>query len=578
MGVVYFFSWLRKNFGNHIYKLNKEQNFDNINVDIDNLLIDMNGIFHNSAQKIYKYGSYKPQTRLLGKPQKPVSGLSAQIALFQDVCKVFENILDIVKPNKRLVLCIDGPAPLGKQNQQRQRRFRSSKEAGDDNLVFNSNCITPGTKFMDYLSKYIDWYIRKRINEDQKWQNIEVIFSNEKAQGEGEHKLINYIRFYGDLSDTYCIHGMDADLIMLALGTHIENFYILREDMYDPVNEFFCIDIGNMHSEISDYMIWDNSDGEECSKFNEISSINDFIFMCFMAGNDFLPHMPSIEIVQGGIEILINIYKSVCKSYGHLTEVVNGNLIFRHECLCSFLGSIGNDEKFNFETKLESREFFFDDKILSNSSTQHDEKWDVDIDNYRKEYTKQCFPCDISIEKICHDYLEGLQWVLSYYTKGVPNWKWYFPYHYAPMASSLAKYVKTFEFKNYGRTLPSTPFQQLLCVFPPKSSDLLPEPLNKLLTDSKSPIKKFCPDDFRIDLSGKRKEWEGIVILPMVDFELVRTCYLENIDKVDEKDLKRNLLGRTFLYKYSKKYPSFIFKSYYGNIENCYVKNICIDL
>ena len=40
-----------KNFGNHIYKLNKEQNFDNINVDIDNLLIDMNGIFHNSAQK-----------------------------------------------------------------------------------------------------------------------------------------------------------------------------------------------------------------------------------------------------------------------------------------------------------------------------------------------------------------------------------------------------------------------------------------------------------------------------------------------------------------------------------------------
>ena len=39
-----------------------------------------------------------------------------------------------------------------------------------------------------FLSKYIDWYIRKRISEDQYWQSIEVVFSNEKSPGEGEHK------------------------------------------------------------------------------------------------------------------------------------------------------------------------------------------------------------------------------------------------------------------------------------------------------------------------------------------------------------------------------------------------------
>jgi 5'-3' exoribonuclease 1 len=181
-------------------------------------------------------------------------------------------------------------------------------------------------------------------------------------------------------------------------------------------------------------------------------------------------------------------------------------------------------------------------------------------------------------EKIlCHDYLEGMQWVLSYYTRGVPNWKWNFRYHYAPCASVLSKHVNTFRFPIYTKTIPSTPFQQLLCVLPPKSADLIPVPLCYLLTDENSPLKDQCPETFEIDLRGKRKEWEGIVILPMVNFNLVRDCYLKVLSKVSNNDLKRNIIGRSYIYDHFPSLPG-EFRSYYGDIKRCCVRTTIIDL
>lgn len=574
MGIKHFFSWFKTNFSESIHNLPKNTTSFDVDVTIDNLMIDMNGIFHNSAQKIYEYGNCKPPQRLLkSKNKRPINHLQKQLKLFEDVCKTIEQTIDIAKPQKRVILCIDGPAPLSKQNQQRQRRFRSAMESSSD-CPFDSNSITPGTKFMDFLSKYIDWYIRKAISTDEKWQNLEIIFSNEKAPGEGEHKLINYMRYHGDKNDTFCIHGLDADLIMLALGTHLPNFYILREDLYDPTNEYFLINIGEVHDVLGELIRWESSTYE----YHTDSAINDFIFICFTVGNDFLPHIPSIEIIENGIELLLEVYKLVGSSYGHLTESKNGKIKFKPESFKVFLGTIGQYEQENFEMKLRKKKSFFPDLLLESCAQQNsDGSWTVDIEKYKKDYQKQCFPEGYDIKKLCHEYLEGMQWVLSYYTMGVPNWKWFFNHHYAPTASVLATYIDSFKFKEYRRTIPTTPYQQLLCVLPPKSAKLLPQPLDKLLTSESSPLKEHCPDDFSIDLSGKRKEWEGIVILPMVDFELVRTTYMQYIDQLQHNDKKRNVLGRTFLYDFNKD-TDYYFKSYYGDISNCKVKTNIIDL
>jgi 5'-3' exoribonuclease 1 len=573
MGIKHFFMWFRTQFPENIHKLGNLETLGSKGVEIDNLMIDMNGLFHNAAQKVYEYGNFKPNQRLMSTKKKVIiPNIRTQKLVFEEICKNIDEMVAITNPKKRLILCVDGTAPLSKQNQQRQRRFKSAMESSS-NGGFDSNCITPGTKFMDYLTKYVDWYIRGKITNEPKWQALDIIFSNEKAPGEGEHKIINYIRYYGDSNDTFCINGMDADLIMLALGTHLPKFYILREDMYTSNNKYFCLDIGNVHQDLVEILKWDSDKFE----FNPKTAVDDFIFLCFMVGNDFLPHIPSIEIIENGIELILQIYREVGVSYGHITEKIDGKIRFIPQSLEVFLGTVGHHEKENFEAKLQNKQNFFTDLILEKSATQIDEKWNVDIETYKQVYWDQSFPQDISQEQICHEYLEGMQWVISYYTRGVPNWKWNYKYHYAPPASILSNNLKTFKFKEYPHTTPSTPYQQLLCVLPPKSAKLIPEPLCNLLINSNSPLKHFCPDVFEIDLAGKRKEWEGIVLLPSVDFELVQKAYLELLPKIEKFDLKCNTMGRSFHYQYNPSMP-FLFKSYYGDIEGCKVKINMIDL
>jgi len=74
-------------------------------------------------------------------------------------------------------------------------------------------------------------------------------------------------------------------------------------------------------------------------------AIDDWVMMCFFVGNDFLPHLPSLEIREGAIDRLIKLYKrAVYKTGGYLTDSGSVNLA-RVQLILSELGE-AEDEIF----------------------------------------------------------------------------------------------------------------------------------------------------------------------------------------------------------------------------------------
>ena len=516
---------------------------------VDCLLMDLNGIFHNAAQQAFQYGNFKGIKPLLNR--KNYTYKDKQNKFFKLVTDKIEQVVDAIKPLKEVILCIDGVAPMSKQNQQRQRRYKSSLSKPDS---FDPNSITPGTQLMDHLSKYIDLWIRYKISNDSYYSLLKITFSNEKVRGEGEHKLLNYIRENRELR--YCIHGMDADLIMLGLVSKATQFYIYRESHLNA-EETFWIDVTSFEKVLKQYLFWFSLTHD----YDNNNAILDFVFICFTVGNDFLPNLPTVEILDGGIEQIFNIYRDTCVAHGHLVKNTEGGVRISPVACAHFFKEIGKMEEDYLDHKLNNPSKF-PYKILQDSATLYSTgQYKVKYNLFKEAYYNKYFQVDR--EQICDEYIKGLQWVIEYYTSGVPSWKWYFPYSTSPFSSDIAKcFLKYKHHKFRHGSMENPAFLQLLCVLPPDSKALLPTPINTIFTT----MKKYYPDFFEVDYSGKRNEWEGIPLLPILDLEKLEDTYKKLLPDVDSKDAKRNYRGKPYVYTYTPSEHQY--KSYYGTITS----------
>ncbi|XP_041105401.1 5'-3' exoribonuclease 2-like isoform X1 [Polyodon spathula] len=697
MGVPAFFRWLSRKYASIIVHCLEEKPKEcngvcipvdtskpNPNeVEFDNLYLDMNGIIHPCTH---------PEDKAAPKNEDEM-----MVAIFEYI----DRLYNIVRPRKLLYMAIDGVAPRAKMNQQRSRRFRASKEGVElteeksrireevlqrggylppDEVKerFDSNCITPGTEFMENLARCLRYYVAERQNNDPGWKNITVILSDASVPGEGEHKIMDYIRRQRaqpnhDPNTHHCLCGADADLIMLGLATHEPNFTIIREE-FKPNKPRPCGLCGQVGHEIKDCQgVAREKQGEHdqfadslpCSEqefifiriavlreylereltmaslpfpFDIERSVDDWVFMCFFVGNDFLPHLPSLEIREGAIDRLVGIYKDVVhKTGGYLTEsgfvdlervelimqavgVAEDNIFkkrkeddegfkrrmkekkkrmkadkpaflpsgqFAPQALGRRGGAqpVDNPRQAAFNMRMHGRDQqnmnaasslkammkngqqtpsgSRDDGSPSPSGGVKRKAQDSDSEpepednirlweeGWKQRYYKNKFDVDASDEKfrrkVVKSYVEGLCWVLRYYYQGCASWKWYFPFHYAPFASDFKDIKGMFTEFELG-TKPFKPLEQLMSVFPAASGNFLPVSWQKLMTDPNSSIIDFYPDDFAIDLNGKKYAWQGVALLPFVDERRLRAALEEVYPDLSPDEIKRNSLGSDVLF------------------------------
>ena len=563
MGVPRLFKWVSEHYPNAIEHFIADGGASHIEnpckkFKVNHLYLDANGILHGCAQLIFNYGQgkrlieFSPNTSFEDKINQVYINFFNQI----------RTIVEIVCPTKTLYIAIDGTAPLAKQAQQRQRRFVSAKESKNND--FDSNCMTPGTEFMHNLNKYIKRTIEYEIKHNVSWQKFKVIFSPSNAYGEGEHKIMEYIRslpIQCRMKDSHCMYGPDGDLLMLTLATHCPNIFLFREDQYNR-GMYYYIDMMKIRKGLIEEMVpprdevpakkelnndepGTSSRGashKELSEECKIDIINDFILLGFFVGNDFLPKIEMVVLLEEGLDMMLNLYRE--KNYSFTK---NGEIIIKEfykfikdiseleaKYLCMRSARPALLEKFENVTLKECITLSIapgeSDRVnLQNSSIGRI----IDFNKYKLSYysKKLKFSSRTELITMCNEYMKGICWVFYYYTKKCPSYKWFYPYHYPPFMVDLVRYQgkhenEFFTKDNSLNNIPSEPFLQLLCVLPPQSYKLLPKQYWDLMISPKSPLHQFYPLSFEIDYEGKQKEYQGVSILPFIDLNLVKSVYL----------------------------------------------------
>jgi 5'-3' exonuclease len=293
------------------------------------------------------------------------------------------------------------------------------------------------------------------------------------------------------------------------------------------------------------------------------NKIDDFIFLCFFVGNDFLPHLPSFRIRNGAIDLILSIYKGFLPQMnGYLTKdcklnMENINFLLKKISLVEEeLGqdTTSSNQRFqnrgrggrgghqnNRNDQDQPEENKLEKEILAIKRTQ-----DFAKGNFRLKYYQSKFHIEESdlprfLEKISKAYLEGINWVYSYYYTGCPSWEWYYPYHYAPLAFDLVNHPRT-EY-SFSKGVPYRPMEQLMAVLPKQSGHALPICLRKMLAESQSEIIDFYPIKFPLDTNGFKFAWMGVNLLPFVNEKRLIKAVRDKESEFSAEDKARNVIG-----------------------------------
>lgn len=514
MGIPAYFSHIVRNYAEISLKL---ENFKRKQCKIEtNFYLDSNGIIYDCAKNLIE-NTHEYTCKFTEQ--------EFENELIRHVIRKIEEYVKDVSPSGTIFIAFDGVAPVAKLKQQRTRRYKAAYEhkvLGDPTSVkfkWDTANITPGTQFMNFLTRKIKGHFGIKKN---------YVVSCADEPGEGEHKIFEHIRREGRNSINI-IYGLDADLIMLSLCNlqYAPLIYLYREtpsymaslNAELEANEKYLFNIPMLSALLCD------------GKPNH-NRINDYVFLCFMLGNDFMPHIPSINIRHKGIHVLMNAYKKIACNLTENNKIVWKNvrkllnilaaqehqsLVNEHESRAKFeamkaktAGTMTATEKYN-AIPIFNREI---EHLIDPSSPG----WQNRYYHYLFDFGENCS------KKIAVDnYLEGLEWTFKYYTSGCPDWRWYYKYNYAPLLSDIHSECHYFDHEYFNVKTCGKPISessQLMYVLPTDYHYILDEVGLKekyMKLKMSGIIPEIDSDALDFTWSYCTYMWEAHINLPVID-------------------------------------------------------------
>ena len=439
----------------------------------------------------------------------------------------------LVQPFEEVVICVDGVVPFAKMKQQRLRRFKAAATAAAaKSSSWDRNAITPGTYFMERLGTQLATLSGSGL----RW-----IVQDASIPGEGEQKIMAYLRKKNTSPTSVVIYGLDADLIVLSLilSQQRPNFHIrlFRENIEfgemiktsTGEDTYVYMDIPILQAHIQD-------------RIGSSSSILDYTMaMCFL-GNDFLPHSLGLKMSDEGHETILEILKEEGKGKGTHTLLQDGQ--WNPEGVRYFFERFAATESSDIYRALRKKlahsprieadttpdfypapkveQDFFGSSAITASLVPYWRRiyYENHVDRNSSALTSR--PASIKY------YIEGLNWIRAYYLGEPVSYAWYYPYSLPPLWADLrdtqldnlnvTTMTATTDTVATNGSIP-LPQEQLALVLPLESWSLIRE---KTLRQLPMKIPQYWPSNYTLFSCGKKWMWECEAAIPLINLQTLR--------------------------------------------------------
>ena len=458
--------------------------------------------------------------RCIRVPSMPTYTLESEeeweAALFVEIERTVLEVWSSAGKPTTVYLAVDGVVPMAKIRQQRVRRFKSAWLRSTNDGGWDTNAITPGTRFMEKLGLML-----KGLCSARKW-----ILSAADEEGEGEHKIMNWLRASNNSHSKgpTVVYGLDADLILLSMlvGEQVGlDMYLLREKQefgHKASHEKEGPQVYQM-LKLKEFQMRLGIAGEE--------EVLNYIALMSLMGNDFLPHSLTHKLSDGGHDCVIECLNGL-RADGWL--IADGR--YKPEVLLAIFQKWSIDEDDRMLHMIHKKR----EQARRGVGKGMDEseglplEWAVEnqlmtggqlAEGWKDGYWSWIHPiCDQAHkEYICGEYLRGFQWIIDYY-RGLPvNKSWMFPAWIPPLWSDLSFYTFIHDASSPANSLPiqeeirPEPQEQLAMVLPLESWGLIRKAELRRLP---SLAPQMWPRTFGFFSLGRKWMWECEARIPVL--------------------------------------------------------------